>query len=185
VACIVGAAAYEWYRGGLSPGDGNRAADSASHKAPPAATSTPLPAMPAPQGTAGTPLANPLLGDAKPGVQTTAPSPGSAEVDGAAAGSAPNIANATTADAPAPATTPENAPIVIGYRGPSWTEIRDATGQLLVAKLIPADSVQPIDGTPPFELVLGNAQAVSLKYRGRPIDLGPFTKHGVARLILK
>jgi cytoskeleton protein RodZ len=181
VACIVGAAAYEWYRGGLTPlTDGARTAPDASTRkaAPAAAPATPAPA-PSGQG-AGTPLPNPLVNDGKPAPQPAAPA-------GDAGGLAtPSAVSATNASAPpTPATMPENAPVVIGYRGPSWTEIRDASGQVIVAKLIPADSVQPVDGTPPFELVLGNAQAVSLKYRGEPIDLAPFTKHGVARLILK
>jgi cytoskeleton protein RodZ len=182
VGCIVAAAAYEWYRGGLtSLSDATRSVPDPTTRKSASAASSAAPSAPAQGG--GMPLPNPLLADATP-AQAAPTASGSAEPDAIAAANAP-VAASTSTIAPPPTTTPENAAIVLGYRGPSWTEIRDASGQVLIAKLLPTDSVQPVDGTPPFDLVLGNAQVVSLKYRGQRIDLGPFTKHGVARLILK
>jgi cytoskeleton protein RodZ len=175
VACIVAAAGYEWYRGGLTPSTepAHPALDTTERK------SSVAPPSPAPAATnhgQGTPLANPLNNDASP-----APAPPAAPSSGV---SESNVGIAQ-ADAPVQPVTVENAPVVIAYRGPSWTEIRDANGQVLLAKLIPANSIQPIAGTAPYDLVLGNANAVTLKYRGEPIDLSPYTRANVARLTLK
>jgi cytoskeleton protein RodZ len=88
------------------------------------------------------------------------------------------VPNAT----PEAATTP--APLVLSYRGPSWTEVRDRDGQLLIARLVAAGSEQSIRGTPPFEVVIGNAHVVALTYHGKPIDLSRYTRQNVARLRL-
>ena len=73
---------------------------------------------------------------------------------------------------------------MVTYAGPSWTEIRDRDGQLLVSRLVTADSVESVRGTAPFDLTLGNAHMVRVVYLGKAIDLAPYTRHSVARLIL-
>ena len=78
-----------------------------------------------------------------------------------------------------------DAPLMLAYAGPSWTEIRDRTGTLLVSRLVAADAVEGVRGTPPFEVVLGNAHAVTLTYRGQTIDLSAYTRQNVARLTLQ
>jgi cytoskeleton protein RodZ len=170
VGCIVGAAAYEWYRGGLAvPGEATPSAATAPH----------LPASPPlPAGTSSTPLPNPLVAQQP----ATEPAPGALARDtspavAAAVGPAPEAA------APNPGTaTP--APMVLSYRGPSWTEIRDRDGQVLISRLVAAGSEQPIRGAAPFDIVIGNAHEVTLVYRGKPIDLTRYTRQNVARLRL-
>jgi cytoskeleton protein RodZ len=171
VTCIVGAAAYEWYRGGLAaPGDLPRAVATAPGAEPqlPTQLQTESPSHPptpvAPTaGTSSTPLPNPLTA----GERATEPSP---------------ALDASLAAAPEAAATP--APLVLSYRGPSWTEVRDRSGQLLIARLVAAGSEQSIRGTPPFEVVIGNAPVVTLTYHGKPIDLSRYTRQNVARLRL-
>ena len=171
VASIVGAAAYEWYRGGLvAPGDVSHTVASAPQVDPqlPAPPATP----PAPAtGTSSTLLPNPLAAEG----QAIEPSPVPEARDASPATAAP-------AAAPEAAATP--APLVLAYRGPSWTEVRDRTGQLLIARMFAAGSEQSIRGTPPFEVVIGNARAVTLTYQGKPIDLSRYTRQNVARLRL-
>jgi len=171
VASIVGAAAYEWYRGGLvAPGDVSHTVASAPQVDPqlPAPPATP----PAPAtGTSSTLLPNPLAAEG----QAIEPSPVPETRDASPATAAP-------AAAPEAAATP--APLVLAYRGPSWTEVRDRTGQLLIARMFAAGSEQSIRGTPPFEVVIGNARAVTLTYQGKPIDLSRYTRQNVARLRL-
>ncbi|HEX9278921.1 MAG TPA: helix-turn-helix domain-containing protein [Casimicrobiaceae bacterium] len=168
VGCIIGAAAYEWYRGGLSPqGD-------ASRSAPP----EPLHAAPAP--TSGKELPNPLATD-RPASEAAPASmlrDGSAEVPAASVAASPPASPASAAAA-VPA-----APLLLGYRGPSWTEIRDRDGQVLIARLVAAGSEQAIRGAPPFDIVIGNAHEVTLVYRGTPVDLSRYTRQNVARLRL-
>jgi cytoskeleton protein RodZ len=168
VACIVGAAAYEWYRGTLAlPGGAARTAAAAVETE----RATPSPPASAPAaGTSTTPLPNPL-----------AVTPQAAET-----------AAAETSSAPAALVAPESvdgnaaapAPLVLTYRGPSWTEIRDRSGQVLISRLVAAGSEQPIRGSPPFDIVIGNAPEVVLVYRGKPVDLARYTRQRVARLRL-
>jgi len=170
VVCVIGAAAYEWYRGTPAlPGDAARTAATPE----PAASSLPEPAVAA--GTSSTPLPNP--------VASQAPATESAPVEttpGAAA-AAPAVAPESAGANAAPAVP---APLVLTYRGPSWTEIRDHTGQVLISRLVAAGSEQPIRGVPPFDVVIGNAPEVVLVYRGKPVDLARYTHQNVARLRL-
>lgn len=68
---------------------------------------------------------------------------------------------------------------------PSWVEIKQANGKILLSQLNPAGSTQSIEGVPPFELVIGNAAKVRLTYNDAPVDLRPYFKVDVARLTLE
>jgi cytoskeleton protein RodZ len=168
IGCIVGAAAYEWYRGGLSNIEPSRpVSGSADRRASDSAAAT-TPATPA-TATSSVTLSNPLASVLPP--QPAASTPDSATV-------------AATA-APASDAATDNAPLVLTYQGPSWTEIRDATGQLVISRLVAPGSVEPVKGRPPFDIVLGNAHVVTVTYRGKPVDLLPFTRQNVARFALQ
>jgi cytoskeleton protein RodZ len=135
------------------------------------------PATPAapPPSTTSTLLPNPLAA----GGQAAEPSPADVR-DASPAAAGPTAAPEA---APEAAATPA-APLVLSYRGPSWTEVRDRSGQLLIARLVTAGSQQSVRGVPPFDLVIGNAHAVTLTYQGKPIDLSRYTRQNVARLRL-
>jgi len=164
VACVVGAGAYEWYRNGLAP-----PSEPTRSESPARSSVAREPASAA--GTAKSVLPNPLGPAAEPATDENR------DRLGAAAPAAPAAdANASAAEAP--------AAIVLSYRGPSWTEIRDRDGQVLVARLIAAGSEQSIRGTAPFDLVIGNAQNVTVTYLGKAIDLTRYTRQNVARLRL-
>jgi len=66
----------------------------------------------------------------------------------------------------------------------SWVEIKQANGKVLLSQLNPAGTRQLIEGVPPFEVVIGNAAKVRLKYNDTPVDLRPYFKVDVARLAL-
>lgn len=66
----------------------------------------------------------------------------------------------------------------------SWVEIKQANGKVLLSQLNPAGTRQLIEGVPPFEVVIGNAAHVRLKYNDTPVDLRPYFKVDVARLAL-
>ncbi len=158
IACIVGAATYEWYRGGLATlGDAPRAGAPAS--APDAKNNS----------SATTALRNPLANEGAPTTSAVAPATLPAIVDDKPPATTTAAATEPTAAvSEAPATEP---PILLSYSGPSWTEIRDRSGQLLISRLVSAHSVEPVRGTPPFDVVIGNASAVTLdlsRQAGRP-----------------
>ncbi|HKW80842.1 MAG TPA: RodZ domain-containing protein [Casimicrobiaceae bacterium] len=176
VACIVGAAGYEWYRGRPANPLGAALPNAPAQAAPAVSTRA---------------LANPLVPDAAPAAgatptppAATSPEPLSTPAPATSGALSPAPSTATVAAA-APADANPDAAIVIRYAGPSWTEIRDQRGQTLISRLVPAASVAPFDGTPPFSVVIGNARVVTLVYRGETVDLAPYTRQNVARLVLR
>lgn len=67
----------------------------------------------------------------------------------------------------------------------SWIEVRDARGVLLLSRTVqPGESVG-LDGSLPIRLVIGNAAATQLGFRGQPVDLAPSTRDNVARVELR
>jgi cytoskeleton protein RodZ len=89
-------------------------------------------------------------------------------------------------DAPAepkPATV--NSVLHLEFGDESWTEIKDASGHMLLRQLNPAGSSVDVRGQPPFEVVIGNANLARMSYNGRPIDLNPFIDVTVARFTLE
>jgi len=170
VGCIVAAAAYEWYRGGLTnSAEPARAVSDASDR----------------RGTPTTPAAvalpNPLAS-----FSPAAAPPATIPQPVLPAASMRDSTAATVSSAASPASVaPGDAPLLLTYQGPSWTEIRDRSGQLVVSRLVAPGSVEPVKGVPPFDIVLGNAHVVTLMYRGKSIDLSPHTRQNVARLTLR
>lgn len=67
----------------------------------------------------------------------------------------------------------------------AWIEVRDGKGRLIFAQLNPEGSVRIVRGTPPLSLVVGNASAVSLTFKGKAVDLVPHTRTDIARLTLE
>lgn len=77
------------------------------------------------------------------------------------------------------------APLNVALRGSSWVEIRDSTGRAVLSQTVPAGQTQAVVGTPPFEVVIGNAPEVTVTFRGRVVDLAPYTHQNVARVTLR
>lgn len=76
--------------------------------------------------------------------------------------------------------------IVLHFERESWVEIRGGNGRkLLVSQVHAPGSERVVEGEPPFTLVVGNAQHVTLTYDDKPVDLAPFVKVDVARLSLE
>lgn len=67
----------------------------------------------------------------------------------------------------------------------SWVEVVDGAGQTLLSRVVqPGESVG-LDGALPLRVVVGNASATQVAFRGRTMDLTPLTRDNVARLELK
>ena len=75
--------------------------------------------------------------------------------------------------------------IELEFDQPSWVEIKQANGKILLSQLNQGGTNQVIEGMPPFEVVIGNAASVRLKYNDAPVDLRPYFKVDVARLKLE
>lgn len=68
---------------------------------------------------------------------------------------------------------------------PSWVEVRDAKGRLLLGRLVVPGETVNLDGLVPLKVRVGNASATELSFNGQPIGLLPFTRDNVARFDLK
>lgn len=84
----------------------------------------------------------------------------------------------------APVSNPDERQLVFSFSDVSWVEVRDASQRILYSGRSTPGSRQSVRGRPPFQLVVGNAQAVKLRYEDRSIDLQPYTRVDVARLTL-
>jgi cytoskeleton protein RodZ len=178
VGCVVAAASYEWYRGRTATQSGASGptmpvAATAVESASPSVSSTPLPnpvAEAAPTAPVEPAAAEAPAAPTQESAAAASTEPATAPQGGPAGGESPPAVSA--------------APLQLSYQGPSWTEIRDRDGQVLLSRLVPAGSQQAVQGAAPFDIVIGNASAVTLVYRGKPVDLMRYTRQNVARLQL-
>lgn len=70
------------------------------------------------------------------------------------------------------------------FTGTSWVEVKDANQAIVLTGRFDESARQSVQGFPPFQVVIGNAAAVKLKYESRNIDLLPYVRAEVARLTL-
>lgn len=152
--------------------------DGAIKLAPPVAQSHPA------QAPTPAPVAAPVAATAPVPVPADAAAPAAPVVPAAPAPSA--AVSAEQAGAPATSAPAAAGSVLhIEFGGESWTEVKDASGRMLLRKLNPADSSVDVHGQPPFDVVIGNAPQVRMTYNGRPIDLKPFIDASVARFTLE
>ncbi len=86
--------------------------------------------------------------------------------------------------APTAAAPAAEEAIALTFRDYSWTEIRDRDGRVVLSGMNRGGTTQNVSGTPPLDVVIGNAADVRVIYRGKPVDLVPHTRQNVARFKL-
>jgi cytoskeleton protein RodZ len=111
-----------------------------------------------------------------------------ASAPAAGAASAPAAVVETVFSAPPPGAA-EAASTVAGLlrlrvSAPSWIEVRDARGNVLLSRSVSPGEQLGLDGATPLAVVVGNAAATELVFRGRPVDLAGRSRDNVARLQL-
>lgn len=163
-----------------------------------AATSTTLPLTPPPaspevENAPSAPEADTATADAKPMLPALPASPPSATSDDAAKTNtgAPSPAAASTnatdssaaTSAPSPAEAAPAADLEIkATSADCWVEVRNAAGKRLVYDVLKSGETRRIPGSGPFTVVLGNAAAVEVLWKGTPVKLGaPNATTGVVR----
>lgn len=75
--------------------------------------------------------------------------------------------------AAAPVTTGPVETLELSFAQEAWVEAKDASGSVLLAKLQPEGSVVVLEGQSPFSLMLGNAAATEVRFRGQVIPSDP------------
>ncbi len=168
VALVAIAAAYMWRPGG------ERARSTVTgapvEQALPAATPASPAVVEAPSTTGSAPgtstSATPLVTDA-------------GTLPAATADAAPQ------ANPVAPAATADDTPLVLVFRGTSWIEVKDARGNVLLSTMGYPGATHSVGGILPFDVVLGNAEAVQVSLRGEAFDTTPYVKQNVAKFQVK
>lgn len=145
---------------------GDTATTSSAPPAGASAPSQPVSSAPAPAPLAVAPAAE--LGTQPPAQAEDAPASGAAPV-----ASAPE------------AVASEPGQLLFRLRGESWIQVRDASGNTIYMGTGAAGSTRIVQGTPPFAVVVGNASQVALEHAGKPVDLSPHIRTGVARLTVE
>ncbi len=93
-------------------------------------------------------------------------------------------ASAPAAQAPTP--VPALAAIELLSTANAWVVVRDAEKKVLFVGNLKPNVAQSIsDGKAPFQLVIGSARTVTLKWRGKAVDLVSKTRDDVARFSLE
>jgi cytoskeleton protein RodZ len=95
---------------------------------------------------------------------------------------------ATTAeqDAPAEPEVPARKSLLkMKFSGPSWIEVTDGGGRVLVSQHKAAGDEVLLDGNPPFSVVIGDASKATVEVRGEEFSLTPVTRTNVARFVVK
>lgn len=197
IVLVAVAALYEYLR----PGDASRNRSQPAASAPAPAS---VPAAPdaAPAGPGGSPLPNPLA------PQTDGPRSALEPVPSLAAGStAPAVPNPVAGNVPAPApvaaatpipasagTNPAPAngapgagagsPLALDFHGPSWVEVRDRSGRIVLSITGAPGTRQTVSAEAPLDVIIGNAAGVGVTYKGAPVDVASQQRQNVARLKL-
>lgn len=120
-------------------------------------------------------------GGEPPPVEEPAPEPErpEAETDGEPAPL--DQPDSATADAaPLPPEAPQ-AELVLTFESDSWTEVTDAEGRRLLYALVSAGSRRVLRGEAPFEVFLGYAPDVTVRYEGEVFDHSRFQQQDIAR----
>ena len=105
-----------------------------------------------------------------------------APVDRVAAGTA-IPAPAAPADGGAPVVE-RGKQIVMTFNSACWVDVRDSERKFKLFGEMPKGTRKVLGGQPPYKLVIGNAEAVSISVNGEPFDLAPYSKGNVARFTL-
>lgn len=140
-----------------------------------------LPATPLPASQAA--VSTPLVEAPAPQAAVT-PAPVSAP---APATPAP-IPEAKPAELPTPATQAAVSDsgageVVLRAKEAAWVSLIDAKGKKLVYGQVTGE--KRVSGTPPYKLIIGNAQQVELQYKGQGVPLADKTKGSTARVELQ
>lgn len=150
------------------------------------------PSAPAGAGSAPAVVVAPLPAAAPaPAVVVEAPAAPAASAAVAAAEPAASSAGETVHSAPlvaaddSAASAPAAGALLLRSTAESWVAVTDARGQTLLSRVLTPGETVGLDGAMPLRLVIGNAGATSVTFRGQPVDLAPRTRDNVARLELK
>ncbi|WP_051680631.1 cytoskeleton protein RodZ [Vibrio rhizosphaerae] len=98
-------------------------------------------------------------------------------------------AEPVTADSePTSANDPQSAvaltTLTMSFEDDCWVRVTDTNGKTLFIGLKKANQSVQLQGEPPFKVILGAPESVSMTFAGEPVDLSGYTSGKVARFSL-
>ncbi len=102
----------------------------------------------------------------------------------AAAEPSPTPASTSTA-ADAAGAAAQTPTLLLRFSGPSWAEVTDARGKILISQLASAGTEHALDGELPLNVLIGDATKTSVEVRGEAFSLLPYMRNNVARFTVK
>jgi cytoskeleton protein RodZ len=79
---------------------------------------------------------------------------------------------------------PDQGGVVLEFRGPCWIDVRDSAKSFSLTGEMNNGDRRVLGGTPPYSLILGNANSARVTVNGVPFDLARVSKGNVARFKL-
>lgn len=124
--------------------------------------------------------------EAQEPAETAAGQPGPAVAQEAPAVPEPVRAAASAEGVPpvAQAPVPEGV-LVIRARSESWVQVRNGAGRVVLQKALAAGESYSAEGSPPWSVVIGRADATDVVVRGQSMDLKAIARENVARFEVK
>jgi cytoskeleton protein RodZ len=95
---------------------------------------------------------------------------------------------APAASTPAPVQTAAQAAAgIVAFRAtaPSWVQVTDARGNVVIKKLLAAGESAGVSGALPLAVTVGSANTTRVTVRGQEFDLAPLARDNVARFDIK
>lgn len=99
--------------------------------------------------------------------------------------SAAAAASAAVQAAPPAGAVQASGSVVLRAQAPSWVEVQDAGGRVLISRVLAAGEAVGLEGSFPMRVKVGNANETQVLLRGQAVDLTPYVRDNVARLELK
>jgi cytoskeleton protein RodZ len=123
-----------------------------------------------------------------PAVSARVPAPSAQPTTPAAATGSAAVPSAPASRPAAPAAAAVRpgaaATLRLSATGTSWVEVQDARGEVLFSRTLQSGESATVDAAGPLRVVVGNAEATTVAWRGRPVDVAAAARSNVARLEL-
>ena len=71
--------------------------------------------------------------------------------------------------------------LVLRTRASSWVQVRDASGAVVLERIMGAGDSAQVPGDAPWKVIVGRADATEVLVRGKPLDLAALARDNVAR----
>ena len=156
----------------------------------PAGSWSPAALLPRTDGAAASPASSAAVAREEAAAEQSMPAPVAEPAAAPAAAStstepgAPVVESLPSAPAGAMPTPASGGLLSLRAAAESWVEVRDASGQILLSRMLAAGEAVGLNGVLPLRLVIGNAESTQVTFRGQPVRLNP-GRDNVARLDLK